>query len=172
MTSHTGRPRVRLLAAGAIAGLALTLAACSSGSTTSSGYGGSAPPVTTPTTAAASGTVTVQDTTLGEVLADGQGMTLYMLTSDPKNGSGCTGQCATAWPPLIAQSAPADPAGSTAKFTVFKRSDGTMQVAANGQALYTFQSDTAPGDVNGQGVKAPSGTWYAVGASGASITSQ
>jgi predicted lipoprotein with Yx(FWY)xxD motif len=43
-------------------------------------------------------------------------------------------------------------AGLTAsKFTTITRSHGTKQLAYNGKPLYTFASDSAPGDTTGQG---------------------
>jgi Secreted repeat of unknown function len=38
-------------------------------------------------------------------------------------------------------------------FSVITCTDGTKQLAVNGKPLYTFASDTKPGDVKGQGVK-------------------
>ena len=42
------------------------------------------------------------DTSLGTILVDGKGMTLYMFTKDTQNSnkSACSGQCLAAWPPL------------------------------------------------------------------------
>src|SRR4051794_31120343 len=36
-----------------------------------------------------------------QILVNAQGMTLYLFTSDKKNQSTCTGQCATYWPPVL-----------------------------------------------------------------------
>jgi hypothetical protein len=43
------------------------------------------------------------------------------------------------------------------------RPDGTQQLTLNGWPLYRFAKDTAPGDVNGEGVD---GTWRAIGTDG------
>lgn len=161
-------PHRRLASVCCAAALALIFAACSSGSSSDPSPSPTPPPATESPTAAA--TVTVRGTTIGDVLADASGMTLYILTSDPRNGSACTGQCATAWPPLMSAEPPQAPSGVTARFTVFERSDGGSQVAANGRALYTFQSDTAPGEVKGQGVEGGGGTWYVVAPTGQPIT--
>ena len=54
------------------------------------------------TVAAKPGTVNVRDTSLGQVLVDENGMTLYQFDRDAgtKPQSNCYDQCAVAWPPL------------------------------------------------------------------------
>jgi hypothetical protein len=47
-----------------------------------------------------------------------------------------------------------------------KRSDGTSQVTYHGHPLYRFAKDTKPGDVNGEGVTAFGGSWFAVSPAG------
>ena len=44
--------------------------------------------------------------------------------------------------------------------------DGTTQVTYNGHPLYTFSMDKKAGDVNGEGINAFGGIWYAAGPSG------
>ena len=44
--------------------------------------------------------------------------------------------------------------------------DGTTQVTYNGHPVYTFSKDTKAGDVNGEGINAFGGIWYAAGPSG------
>jgi predicted lipoprotein with Yx(FWY)xxD motif len=148
----------RYIAAAAL--VALTLAAC--GSSSKSGSPATSPTTTaaassSPTTSASTSAkpyVAIASTKLGTVLVDSKGMTLYTYSGDTTPGtSTCTGQCATAWPPLVVTGSPTYADGLTAsKFTTISRSDGTKQLAFNGKPLYTFQSDSAPGDTSGQGV--------------------
>jgi predicted lipoprotein with Yx(FWY)xxD motif len=109
---------------------------------------------------AAATVLVAQNPTLGPMLTDPQGMTLYMRTSDPPGGSSCTGGCATTWPPLIGS---ADslvlPDGATGTLATFTRDDGSQQVTYNGMALYHYQRDAAVGDTTGQGV---GGVWFIV----------
>ena len=105
--------------------------------------------------------VTLRDTTLGNVLADGAGMTLYTFKNDTKGSgkSACSGGCATNWPPLVVTGgAPSKPAGLTGDLTVITRDDGSMQVAYDGLPLYRFAADKGPGDTKGDGV---GGIWSA-----------
>jgi predicted lipoprotein with Yx(FWY)xxD motif len=116
-----------------------------------------------PSASAASGPETYEvDKATGSVgayLTGEGGMTLYTLKSDSMNTSACAGTCATNWPPFTAADDDTLTPGSGVggKLTTFARADGTKQVAYNGQPLYYFSGDSAPGDTNGQGVK---NVWY------------
>ncbi|MGY8527256.1 hypothetical protein L0937_18715 [Paracidovorax citrulli] len=84
------------------------------------------------------------------VLTDPQGLTLYTFDRDAA-GSGksvCNGQCAVAWPPLLAQPGTAP----TGQYTIVTRDDGTRQWAYRGMPLYRFAKDANPGDRSGDGV--------------------
>ncbi len=56
------------------------------------------------TSALAQGLVvkSVANPTLGNILTDSRGITLYIFTNDAPNVSNCYDKCADAWPPLIA----------------------------------------------------------------------
>src|SRR5262245_7422496 len=98
-------------------------------------------------------------TSLGPVLVDDQGHTLYGLTKDSAGTSTCADACAKAWPPMTVASAQL-PAGLDPKvFTVIDRADGTHQLKAGKWPLYRFAGDAAAGDVNGQG---SGGVWFVV----------
>ncbi len=94
--------------------------------------------------------------TLGKILTDAKGMTLYFYAKDTAGTSACTGGCATNWPPLTATGTPTASADATGTLSVITRADGSKQVAYNGKPLYTYIKDTAPGDTTGQGV---GGVW-------------
>jgi predicted lipoprotein with Yx(FWY)xxD motif len=125
-----------------------------------------APTTTTKSaTAASSGAVDLATTTLGKVLVDNEGRTLYLYTKDTQNKpSTCDGACATSWPPAIASGTPTAGTGlETSKLTEMKRTDGTEQLAYNGWPLYRYAKDAKAGDETGQGV---GGIWYVVDATG------
>jgi predicted lipoprotein with Yx(FWY)xxD motif len=86
-------------------------------------------------------------------------MTLYTYARDTLGTSACSGGCASAWPPLTATAAPAPPTGFSGKVTLIRRADGSQQVAYDGQPLYGFAGDAAPGQANGQG---SGGVWFVV----------
>ena len=93
------------------------------------------------------------ETSLGVVLADSKGMTLYVFDKDTPGVSNCYDKCAANWPPLAA---PAD-AMAMGEWTVVERKDGTRMWAYKGMPLYTFVKDKAPGDVTGEGA---AGVWH------------
>ena len=100
--------------------------------------------------AAADGaSVAVADSSLGPILVDGNGMTLYMFVPDAQGPSTCEGGCLEAWP-AIPGPATAGDGVDAAKLGVAARSDGSEQATCDGWPLYTFAQDSAPGDVNGQ----------------------
>ena len=94
------------------------------------------------------------------VLIDAQGMTLYHLSGESTGKFICTSAaCVQVWHPVTVSGA-VTPSGVSSLATV-KRPDGTVQVTYKGTPLYTFSSDKAAGEDNGQGVK-DVGTWTAV----------
>jgi predicted lipoprotein with Yx(FWY)xxD motif len=122
---------------------------------------------------AANALVQVADNpTLGTILVDSNGMTLYVFDNDTSGTSNCTGDCLQRWPALTVADEDEEITtgeGVTAELAVITRDDGTYQVTANGMPLYTYAEDAAPGDVNGQGVGE---VWWVVGPDGTKITQQ
>ena len=111
------------------------------------------------TAAGPAGLMTRDDMSLGTILTDSQGMTLYMYTKDAPGISTCYQGCAAAWPPLLTDGAPVAPDGLPGVFSTTVRTDGTTQVTYNGMPLYYWASDTQPGDTTGQNV---GGVWFVV----------
>jgi predicted lipoprotein with Yx(FWY)xxD motif len=141
-----------------IAGLAL--AGCSSaGSGTS---GGSAP-------AATGATLATGKTSLGTIVVNSKGDTVYVFDSDTANSgkSTCYDGCASTWPAVTTTSSTPDVKGVTGTVGTITRTDGTTQVTLDGMPLYTYSGDSAAGDVQGQGM---GNTWYAVSPSGTQVT--
>jgi predicted lipoprotein with Yx(FWY)xxD motif len=104
---------------------------------------------------------------LGTYLVDGKGRTLYLFQKDKTSKSRCSGDCATAWPPLLTTGKPKGSGGVRKSLLgTTKRSDGSTQVTYNKHPLYYFVQDTKAGDVNGQGINAFGAKWYAVTSSG------
>jgi len=118
--------------------------------------------------AASSGpSVSTASTSLGRIVVNSGGRTLYMFSKDKNDKSACAGTCATFWPPLIAAGKPRASAGARASLLgTTKRTDGRMQVTYNRHPLYTFVKDTKKGQTNGEGVNAFGGKWDAVSKAG------
>ncbi len=115
--------------------------------------GGAGVVAATVATAAAPTVKVAQATTFGNILTDGQGMTLYTYKKDTPGASACQGACASVWPPLTVATGrqPVAGAGATGTLGEIQRQDGTEQVTYNGLPLYRYAGDHKPGDLNGQG---------------------
>jgi predicted lipoprotein with Yx(FWY)xxD motif len=154
-----GRP-IALLAGAAVIPLTALAVGCGGGSGDNNATAAAPPPTTT---TAPSVAVRVANTHLGKILVDSKGRTLYLFTKDSQNQSACSGMCATFWPPLQTGGKPTAGPGAMASLVgTIKRSDGTSQVIYNGHPLYRFAKDTKPGEINGEGVTAFGGSWFAV----------
>jgi predicted lipoprotein with Yx(FWY)xxD motif len=119
-----------------------------------------------------SATVALRKTSLGMILVDVKGKSLYMFEKDKKGKSACYTACAKAWPPDITKSSHVTAGkGLNAKLLrTTKRRDGTLQVSYGGHPLYRFFMDmNKPGLTKGQGLNAFGAEWYVVGANGKKI---
>jgi predicted lipoprotein with Yx(FWY)xxD motif len=157
------KPQTKFLAGGAALLLvALAVAGCGGG-------GGSSSP---PTTASGKpATVGVANDSLGTVLVDSQGRTLYLFAKDTGTTSTCTGACAVNWPPLLVTGKPTVGSGAEASIvSTSARPDGKTQLTYNGHPLYLFKGDSDPGETNGEGLNAFGGNWFAVSPAGTQIT--
>lgn len=163
-----------------VAAVGMCLAGCASTSPTPAASANS--PVasaTTPTPAAAGGSaggsstagvlLKIASTSLGQVVVDGNGMTIYQYDKDTQNSgkSTCTGQCAAAWPAVETDSATPNVQGVTGKVGTIAGVDGKKQVTLDGWPLYLYAPDKNPGDTSGQGV---GGVWWVLSPAGARMT--
>jgi predicted lipoprotein with Yx(FWY)xxD motif len=104
--------------------------------------------------------VHVGHASIGDVLVDSAGHTLYGFTNHMNGTSSCQGVCTQTWPPLEVGSAwKAGPQVTAAKLHTSMRPDGHVQLVAGKWPLYVFSGDSRPGDVNGEGLL---GKWFAV----------
>jgi predicted lipoprotein with Yx(FWY)xxD motif len=145
--------------------VSLTLAACgSSSSSSSSSTAGSG---TSSSGATGQAVKAISNSKLGTtVLVNAHGMTLYHLSGEGKGKFICVNAlCVKHWPPVSASATTSAVSG----LGTVKRPDGTEQLTYNGEPLYTFAGDSAPGQVNGGGT-VDGGTWSPVTTS-ASTTS-
>ena len=131
----------------------LGLTACSSDS---GGSKTSAPATTTSAGAqapAAGAALATATTSLGTIVVDGKGMTVYEYASDTQGGdsSTCTGACASNWPAVPGSAAP-QLDGVTGAVATITGADGKLQLTLNGWPLYYYAGDKAAGDTTGQGV--------------------
>jgi len=104
--------------------------------------------------------MSTQNSTLGTILVDSKGMTLYYFLNDSMNTSACTGSCAALWPPFLTNGTPTTTdMAVTGTLGFITRADGSQQVTYNGSPLYYYSGDMTAGDVTGQGLH---NLWYVV----------
>jgi predicted lipoprotein with Yx(FWY)xxD motif len=139
------------------------LAACGTAAT---GYGGGS----APSSLSGPATISVRANTLGQILVDGNGKTLYLFEADTSAASTCSGACGQAWLPVTTNAGPkAASSASSSLLGTTTRSDGTTQVTYNGHPLYRFVNDTKPGDAIGEGSTAFGAGWDVVSPAGDKI---
>src|SRR5690606_214663 len=104
---------------------------------------------------------------LGAALADGNGNSLYLFSSDAQGESKCYDSCATNWPPLITTGDVNLGEGLDAALVgTIPRTDGSSQVTYGGWPLYFFVGDTAAGMAAGHGLNE---VWFLVTAEGTAV---
>ncbi|MET7617213.1 hypothetical protein [Streptomyces sp. NPDC005408] len=143
----------------------LGLAACGDGSAGATGTSGSSG--TAASAVKDPSTVKIADSSLGKILVDGKGRTLYLFTADGKNTNSmkCDAQCLKLWPPM--EGKPKAGAGADAKLINTTDVAGKTQATYAGHPLYYYAPDKAAGDVKGQGIDK---VWYVIDAHGKAIT--
>jgi predicted lipoprotein with Yx(FWY)xxD motif len=147
-----------------IAAAAVVLAACGSSSTPPSS---SAP--NNPAAAVASVAIKTMSTSKGTVLVTPTGLTLYWFANDTATQSNCNGSCATYWKPLLGKAVAAAGTSLPHGFATIKRADGQSQITYDGHPLYTYTGDTASGQINGNGLDASGGMWWAITPTGSEL---
>jgi predicted lipoprotein with Yx(FWY)xxD motif len=148
--STFGIGKLGLGAAGATA-LVVLVAGCgsSSSSVKPAAAGASSTPQSTTAVSGSASALNSKSTSIGTVLVDTSGRTVYELVGDTAASPTCTGGCLAIWPAVVAN-------GS--------------QVIVNGHPAFTFVRDSAAGQTNGQNVTDQWGRWLALDASGNPIS--
>jgi predicted lipoprotein with Yx(FWY)xxD motif len=114
---------------------------------------------------------------VGTVLVDGQGRTVYILTTGGHTNVPCTDSsgCTKLWPDLpLPSGTSAAKAGMGVKPSLLgtkKLSDGETYPTYSGWLMYEYTGDSGPGQANGEGIKSFGGTWYVLSPSGQPIKS-
>jgi predicted lipoprotein with Yx(FWY)xxD motif len=106
---------------------------------------------------------------LGVVLVNSKGRTLYVFMKDQHRHVTCTGSCAVYWPPLKWKGSSKPTAGGSARSKLLgldKDPAGGKVVTYNKWPLYTYVSDSAPGQATGEGLNLSGGKWYVISPSG------
>lgn len=120
---------------------------------------------TTPTPGGA--TLQLAKSSLGEILVDSAGNTLYLYANDTPTATACSTGCLGTWPALVSDGPVTVGAGlGLEDVGSVTAADGSTQVTFYGHPLYSFAGDAAPGDVNGQGI---GGVWFVLDGEGTPV---
>jgi predicted lipoprotein with Yx(FWY)xxD motif/plastocyanin len=156
------------LAAILLVAVTLLLSACSSATSTAITSTPASSPSRQPTTtstpsstpAPAGYTINVSTSpALGQYLVDGKGMTLYWTTADSPGTSNVPANLLAVWPVFYTPNIVVPTSLDAANFGTITRSDGTLQTTYKDWPLYYYASDSAAGQIGGQGL---GGRWSVV----------
>ncbi|HMJ01402.1 MAG TPA: hypothetical protein VK506_00590 [Conexibacter sp.] len=111
-------------------------------------------------------TIRVVDSQFGTVLADITGEAVYLFDAETTSKPECYGECAAAWPPVLARGKPVAGRGTRERWLgTTRRSDGRVQVTYRGHPLYYYLHDS-PGRILCHDVLEYGGTWLVVAPNG------
>jgi predicted lipoprotein with Yx(FWY)xxD motif len=114
-------------------------------------------------------TVKVVRSQFGRILGDGRGQAVYFFDAETSATPRCYGECARAWPPVLARGKPVAAGGARPGLLgVTRRRNGDRQVTYDGRPLY-FYVDDAPGRVLCHNVEEFGGLWLVGRADGTPV---
>jgi predicted lipoprotein with Yx(FWY)xxD motif len=116
--------------------------------------------------------IKTDSTSLGTVLANAAGHTLYWFAIDTPTASKCYGTCAGYWHAVIGKPSLASGVSVPDKFGTIKRKNGQVQATYDGHPLYTYAGDTKAGEASGNDLNLSGGKWYAMTPTGAKPTAK
>ncbi len=118
-------------------------------------------------------TVQLHNTSLGKILVDSSGFTLYEFTKDSRNKNTCVkvSGCSAVWPALSAHGSPtAGPGVKASLLSTIKLPGGARQVTYAGHPLYLYSEAGERGETSYVGVSHFGGRWLAVNAGGRAVS--
>jgi predicted lipoprotein with Yx(FWY)xxD motif len=116
--------------------------------------------------------VQLHSSSLGKILVDGSGFTLYEFTRDSRNKDTCVrvSGCSGVWPALSVHGSPTAGSGVKASLlSTIKLPGGARQVTYAGHPLYTYAAATERAETAYAGVSSFGGKWHAVSAAGGPV---
>jgi predicted lipoprotein with Yx(FWY)xxD motif len=125
-----------------------------------------------PARAAAAQKLQLRHTSLGSILVDASGFTLYRFSKDTGAQDTCMAnrECDLTWPPLTSSARPtAGPGVKASLISTIALPGGKRQVTYAGHPLYVYGPASERGETGYVGVRQFGGTWYGVSASGANV---
>lgn len=130
------------------------------------------PAAAAPAHAARAQMIQLRHTSVGKVLVDSSGFTVFRFSKDTGKKNMCltTKECSTTWPALTTSGRPtAGPGVSSSQLSTITLPGGSHQVTYAGHPLYRYSLASERAETGYVGVRQFGGTWYAVSASGAIV---
>ncbi len=94
-----------------------------------------------------------ENETLGNILTDAEGMTLYFFSNDPNGESNCSGTCLDNWPRFYVEEIVLSEESSLDAGDFGITGEGeNIQTTYKGWPLYYFAADAAAGETGGEGI--------------------
>jgi predicted lipoprotein with Yx(FWY)xxD motif len=120
--------------------------------------------------AATGAQVALRKTTLGTVLVDSRGRTLYLFEKDTNAMSRLPAAGVSYWPPLTSHGTPHAGKGvNQSMLGLTATRNGVRQVTYAGHPLYTFVGDKQAGQTTGEGLNNFGAGWYVLAANGKKV---
>jgi predicted lipoprotein with Yx(FWY)xxD motif len=116
--------------------------------------------------------IAVRKTSIGTILVNSSGRTLYEFTRDRLRGNSCVKvtECSEIWPSLTTSGKPVAGAGvKRSLLSTITLHGGAKQVTYAGHPLYLYSGDSGPGETGYVGEKQFGGFWYAINAAGHAV---
>jgi predicted lipoprotein with Yx(FWY)xxD motif len=117
-------------------------------------------------------TLKLRQTSVGKILVNGRGRTLYAYSRDTRNKDNCvkTPLCPGLWPVLATSGRPiAGPGVRRSLIGTITPKPGVKQVTYAGHPLYTYVGDTSPGQTSYVNIYQAGGFWPALNAAGKEV---
>lgn len=152
--------RTHILLAGILAGVASVSAVASAQSGVPTAHAGKA------------AKVQLRSTSLGKILVNASGFTLYRFTKDPRNKNTCVkiSGCASVWLGLSTSGKPtAGPGVKASLLSTITLHGGTKQVTYAGHPLYLYAPASERAETSYVGAVQFGGQWDAVNAAGNAV---
>jgi predicted lipoprotein with Yx(FWY)xxD motif len=125
-----------------------------------------------PAHAAGAQKLQLRHTSLGSILVDASGFTLYHFSKDTSAKNTCMSnrECGATWPALTSSGRPtAGPGVKASLISTIALPGGKRQVTYAGHPLYTYEPAGERGETGYIGVRQFGGTWYGLSASGGNV---
>jgi predicted lipoprotein with Yx(FWY)xxD motif len=122
--------------------------------------------------AARTAKVQLRRTSVGKILVDGSGFTLFRFTRDARNKNACVkiSGCSAIWPAFSTTGKPTAGQGVKASLlSTIKLPSGRRQVTYAGDPLYRYAEASEAGETVYVGAEQFGGKWYAVNAAGKAV---